>query len=168
MLMFKAQKEAVIKASPEKIFAIVSDIANHAQLSGSGEVLKIRKLTEGPVGVGTKFEADENIRVGPSRMKFIATSEVVTYNPPAEFSWTYSPPANQSPKMSRIQWWFKIQPQQDGGRVSHEVEVEQMSSAMTTMFKLPYRMMRGGRIKRGMERTLANVKKAAESQGLGR
>ncbi|MBM3924671.1 MAG: hypothetical protein FJ320_01580 [SAR202 cluster bacterium] len=163
MLLFKAQKEVVIKASPEKDFAIVSDIARHNLLAGSGEVLKIRRLTEGSVGIGTKFEADEDIKVGPSRMKFVATSEIVSYNPPTEFSWTSSPPANMSPKMRRIQWWFKIQPQQESVRLTHEVEVEAMSAALTTAFRLPYRMMRGGTIKKGMERTLANIKKAAET-----
>lgn len=43
----------------------MADLNRHAELAGSGEVLKVRQLSDGPIGVGTRFEADEDIKLGP-------------------------------------------------------------------------------------------------------
>ncbi len=53
--MFSAQKEVFIAAPPERVFALLADVERHSEWSGSGEVLRIRKLTEGSVGVGTRL-----------------------------------------------------------------------------------------------------------------
>jgi ribosome-associated toxin RatA of RatAB toxin-antitoxin module len=65
MLMYSARRQVLVSAPPDVVFRIVSDIERHPQLAGSGEVLRLRKVTEGPVRMGTRFEADEDIRMGP-------------------------------------------------------------------------------------------------------
>ena len=70
----------------------MSNIEKHNELAGSGEVLRIRKLSQGPVGFGTTFEADESITIAGQTMEFVATSVVVTYDPPNTISWIPVPP----------------------------------------------------------------------------
>lgn len=162
MLMYSARRRVLVSAPPDAVFRIVSDIERHPQLAGSGEVLRLRKVTDGPVRMGTRFEADEDIRMGPSRTKFTAASEVVVFDAPKVFSWTSMPPG--SPKPKRIQWWFRLTPEGTGTRVSHEVEAD-MGLVANLLMKCPYYLMRGRRIGKGMQRTLANVKREAEHQG---
>jgi hypothetical protein len=95
-------------------------------------------------------------------MKFTAASEVVACDAPRLFSWISIPPG--SPKPKRIQWWFRLTPEGGGTRVSHEVQAD-MGLLVNLLMKCPYYLMRGRRIGKGMERTLANVKRAAEHQG---
>jgi hypothetical protein len=160
MLLFKAREEVTIKAKPQLIFDIVGDISRHNELAGSGEVLRIRKITEGPVAVGTRFEADEDIRFRLGGMKLVSQSEIVSYDPPKSLSWTSSPPKM---KPRRIQWWFRLTSIEGSTRVAHEVEVD-MSPIMNILMALPYRLMRGGRLSRGMKKTLENLRQQAENK----
>ena len=160
MLDFQASKEISVKASPEAVFDIVSDFTKHAELAGSGEVLRIRKLTEGPVGLGTMIEADESINVGGQQMDFPAKSIVVTCDAPSTFSWIPIPPF----PMRRIQWWFNLIPQEGGTRVVHEVEVDmgEPTDPQLKALKDNYEQLRAGVIAQGMDKTLENLKRAAE------
>lgn len=160
MLLFQARKEALVNAPAQVIFDIVGDVSRHNELAGSGEVLRVRKLTEGPLGVGTRFEADEDIRMRPGRMKFVSTSEIVTYDPPNAVSWTSAPPTM---KPRRIQWWFRLTPEDGSTRVVHEVEVD-MSPLMNLLMKPTYAFMRGGLLAQGMEKTLENLRQLAEQR----
>ncbi len=159
MLAFQARKEALIGVGPQVIFDIVSDLSRHNELAGSEEVLQVRKLTEGPVRLGTQFEADEDITIGTRREKFVSRSEVVVYDPPHSISWTSTPPLRPAPR--RIQWWFRLRQQDGRTHVVHQVEVD-FGPALNIVFKLPYRRLRGGTISRGMERTLRKVGQLAD------
>jgi hypothetical protein len=161
MLAYKTRVDTLIDASRQTIFDLVGDVSRHSELAGSGEVLRVRVLTPGPVRLGTRFEADEDIPMGPPHQRFVATSEVVAYDPPHVVAWTSAPPLR--PRARRIQWWFRLSPEAGGTRVVHEVEVD-FNPLMNVVFKLPYRLLRGNRIERGMERTLANLRQLAGEQ----
>ena len=154
MLGFQHREETTVKASPEAVFAIVRDLGHHAELAGSGEVKTLRQIGDGPVGVGTKFEADEEIRVIGRTTKMTASSEVVQYDAPNLVSWTSMP--SVPPKPRRIQWWFRLTPDGGGTRVIHECEVD-FGPAANIMVRGPYALMRGGAVKRGMRKTLENL-----------
>ena len=68
MIDCQARRELVVDSSPEALFDIVADVKNHHKLAGSGEVQSIRKVTEGPVGVGTVMEANEKLPVADQSM----------------------------------------------------------------------------------------------------
>ncbi len=159
MLGFQARKETVIGVRPQLIFDIVSDLSRHPELAGSEEVLQVRKLTEGPVRPGTQFEADEDIRIGPRREKFVSRSEVVVYDPPHSISWTSTPPLRPAPR--RIQWWFRLRQQDGRTHVVHQVEVD-FGPALNIVFKLPYQRLRGETISRGMDKTLTKLAQLAD------
>jgi hypothetical protein len=155
MLGFQNREEATINASPEAVFAIVGNLADHADLAGSGEVKALREVSEGPVGVGATFEADEEIRVMGRTQKMTARSEVVEYDPPRVVSWTSMP--SVPPKPRRIQWWFRLTPEGNATRVIHECEVD-FGPVANVMFRVPYALMRGGAVRRGMRKTLDTLR----------
>jgi uncharacterized protein YndB with AHSA1/START domain len=155
MLGFQNREQATMNASREAVFAVVSDLSRHAELAGSGEVKSLRLVSDGPLGVGAKFEADEEIRVMGRTTKMTAKSEIVEYDPPTLVSWTSMP--SVPPKPRRIQWWFRLTPDGNGTRVVHECEVD-FGAVANVVFKGPYALMRGGAVKRGMQQTLENLR----------
>jgi uncharacterized protein YndB with AHSA1/START domain len=155
MLGFRNREETTVNASPEAVFAVVSDLSSHAGLAGSGEVKAMRRIGDGPLGVGAKFEADEEIRIMGRTTRMTASSEVVDYDPPNVVSWTSMP--SVPPKPRRIQWWFRLTPEGSGTRVLHECEVD-FGPMANVIVKGPYALMRGGTIKRGMRKTLENLR----------
>jgi uncharacterized protein YndB with AHSA1/START domain len=155
MLGFHNREETTVNASPESVFAIVSDLTGHAELAGSGEVKALRRVDDGPPGIGARFEADEEIRMMGRTTKMTASSEIVEYDPPQVVSWTSMP--SVPPKPRRIQWWFRLTPEGTGARVVHECEVD-FGPAANVLFKGPYALMRGGAVKRGMRKTLENLR----------
>ena len=158
MIDFHASREVMIKAPPEAVFNIVSDLTRHQALAGSGEVVTIRKLTEGPTGLGSMIEADESIHLGDQHMEFTAQSVVVSYNPPNTLSWIPVPPM----PIRRIQWWYHLSPEGQGTKVVTEVEVDLGEARAMMGGTEMYQNTRGADVARGMEKTLENLKKTAE------
>jgi len=152
--------EKFIPAPPEKVFAVLSDVAHHDKLAGSGEVKSIRLLTPGELHVGTEWEADEEITIGKKTDKFVAKSVVQEYDEPTVLSWTSTPPIPPVPK--RIQWWYHLTPEQGGTRVSEHVEVD-FGGAKNLLMKVPYQIMRGPAVAAGMKRTLDNLAEEAST-----
>jgi hypothetical protein len=160
MLGFHNREETTVAARPEAVFAIVGDLTRHVELSGSGEVKTLRQVGEGAVGVGTKFEADEEIRMMGRTTKMVASSEVVEFDPPSVVSWTSMP--SVPPKPRRIQWWFRLTPEGAGTRVVHECEID-LGPVANIVMRGPYALMRGGAVKRGMRKTLENLHASVEA-----
>ena len=155
MLGFSNREQTTVNASPDAVFAIVSDLNSHAELAGSGEVKALRRVGEGPLGVGARFEADEEIRMMGRTTKMTASSEIVDYDPPKVVSWTSMP--SVPPKPRRIQWWFRLTPEGTSTLVVHECEVD-FGPVANVVFKGPYSLIRGGAVKRGMRKTLENLR----------
>ena len=102
MVDFAYSTEGTINASPEKIFAIVSDPLRHVELAGSDEVKRIAITPQGPVGLGTRMSAEETVTVGGDTMDLTAESVVVTCDPPNCFSSITNPALPET--VRRIQW----------------------------------------------------------------
>ena len=158
MIDLEAQRDIHINASPEAVYEIVCDLTRHSELAGSGEVLRIRKLTDGPTGIGTLIEADESLNLGGEQMDFTATSVVVTCTPPTTVSWLAIPPF----PLRRIQWWYHLAPEDGGTRVRQEVEVDLGDAREAMGGTEGYRSTRGVVVIQGMEKTLENLRKVAE------
>ena len=156
VLTYEHEEHKHIAAPAETVFAVLTDVAKHDDLAGSGEVKSIRMLFAGDLQVGAEWEAEEQIKVGRSTQEFVARSTVREYDPPRVFSWTSMPPATTKPVPRRIQWWYRLTPQDGGTRVVERVEVD-MGPVMNLLMKVPYRFMRGGIVAEGMRRTLDNL-----------
>ena len=159
MIDFHSSKDISINASPETVFGLVGDLSKHQELHGSGEVKVVRPLTDGPTRLGSMIEADEAITLGGETMEFSAQSVVVGYDPPKTISWTPIAPF----AIRRIQWWFHVAPEGQGSRVTHEVEVALGESREMMGGTETYVSGRGADVTRGLEKTLQNLKAAAES-----
>ena len=150
-----ASKEIILNASPEAVFKVVGDLTKHAQLAGSGEVKVIRKIADGPGGLGTVVEADEAITMGDETMEFSAKSVVVSYDAPSSISWMPLPPV----PIRRVQWWFNITPEGNGSKVTNEVEVDLGEGGLAMFGSLDnYNVVRVPDIIKGVEQTLQNLK----------
>lgn len=159
---FQARTESIIQAPPQVVFDIVSNLVAHNELAGSGEVLRVRMLSQGPVGLGTSIEAEESLSVGDQRMELAAKSVVVAYDPPRIISWITVPPF----PIRRIQWWFSLTPQGNRTHVAHEAEVdfgEQTDPQMQGLVA-NYEALRGITVRKGMEKTLENLRQLVERQ----
>lgn len=159
-MLFRDRREIVIRASLDEVFAIVGDVPRHPEFAGSGEIVRIRMVSQGPIGPGARFEAEEEITLLGMRQQVVATSEIVAYDPPRLISWISVPASPFRPE--RIQWWFRLIPTDGHTRLIHDVEID-----LGPMAELPYRPInaaqRAQAIAEGMGRTLAQVKRAAET-----
>jgi len=158
--MWEGQDRVQVAASPEAVWKVIADIEGHARLADSGEILAVR--FQGPLRVGARWEADERI-TGVGR--FTALSTCTVYDPPRELAWEpQAPPVRKGREQSRpdITWWFRLHPGEGGTLLEHGFRVvEPMVGG--AMMKAFYALSRRERtIRRGMARTLQNVKAAAE------
>ncbi len=164
MLDFSNSAEVLINASPQEIFDIVSNPDNHIELAGSDELKTMTQQPPGPVGLGTRFIAEEIVVMGNGSTKQLTgESIVVTFDPPNSFSWVVVP-SGLPDSIRRIQWWFRMIPQGDGTKVIHEIEGDWgvLTDEGLREEVSNYEEMRGGVVRRGMKKTMANLKRMAE------
>jgi uncharacterized protein YndB with AHSA1/START domain len=158
-MLFHDRREIIIRASLQDVFAIVGDIARHPELAGSGEIIRVRMVSQGPLGPGARFEAEEEITLLGMRQHVVATSEIVAFEPPRLISWISTPASPIRPE--RIQWWFRLIPADGHTRLIHEVEID-----LGPLAELPYRPVNAAQrayaIAQGMAKTLQRVKRVAE------
>jgi uncharacterized protein YndB with AHSA1/START domain len=157
MLVYQHKEQRVLTATPEAVFDLLGDPAQHPRLAGSGEVKTVRLRDDQPTGVGSSFEADEEIRVARKMQRFTAVSTVVEYDPARVISWISVAPS--APSRSRVQWWYDLECVEAGTRVTERVEVDLGLGALSFVVRLPYRAMRGSAIRTGMTKTLENLER---------
>ena len=75
MIDFIYSTEAMINASPQAIFDIVSNPSKHVELAGSGELNKVAQEPAGAVRTGTHLAAEETVRMADGSSKMSASSE---------------------------------------------------------------------------------------------
>ena len=155
---FQANQEISIKAPPQKVFGIISDFARHKEIAGLGELVTVRKITQGPVGLGSMIEANESVHMGDQFIEVSTTSIVVGFNSPSNLSWIVVPPF----PLRRVQWWFRLTQQGEGTKLAHEIKVDLGDAAEQFGGVETFKAGRGAAVASGMQTTLENVKRAAE------
>jgi hypothetical protein len=163
MLDFSCKTEAVINASPQVVFDIISDLSRHVELAGSGELNTVEKDPPGPVEPGTRLHAEETVMLADgSSLEVTADSVVVTCDPPTTLSWIVSPAL--ADRFRRVQWWFHLNPEASATRVTHEVELDigELHDPLLISLREDFEHVRGSVIRAGMEKTLQNLKRMAE------
>jgi uncharacterized protein YndB with AHSA1/START domain len=154
MLMYEHEERRTVQATPEEVFALLSYFATHPALAGSGEVQGVRLITDGPLGVGTAWEADEQVRFGKGQQEFVARSELTAFEPPRRIAWTSTPPGHPKPK--RIEWTYELTPTATGAtEVVERVEVDM--GALNRLMRRMYENKRGHYVAEGMRQTLDNI-----------
>lgn len=155
-----AEVEIAVGASPERVWAIVSDISRHPALAGSEEVLAIRM--DGPLAVGTSFESD------------VRTGEVGTFSPhcvieavdePTRLAWVSLfplDPGETEDHQIEVHRAFDISPESNGARVRHTVRIPMPKAGGDELASFFERTDRIATVRAGMQRTLENVQAVAE------
>ena len=162
MLNFAYRTEATIDAVPEVLFDIVSDLSLHAELAGSGELKTVTQKPAGAVETGTRFLAEESVKLADgSGMDVTADSVVVTCDAPTTFSWIVNPALPD--RLRRVQWWFHFTPEGGRTRVVHEVEVDlgELKDEMLKGLRDNFEQIRAPVVRAGMDRTLENLRRMA-------
>lgn len=82
--------ETTLHATPEQVYALVANPANHAELDGGGTVRSLRSGQDGLVSVGDKFW--QNMVLGipytlPMTVTRAETNRAVTWRHPAGHTW---------------------------------------------------------------------------------
>ena len=158
--MWRGTERIEIAAPAEAVWTVVADVARHPELAGSGEVKAIR--VNGTIARGATWEADESIKmVG----QFTARSECTVFEPPREFSWkSYPPPIKKGDDHSvpDVTWWFRLEPRDGNTVLEHSFQVVPPRSGGLMMKVFYLLTRRASTIRKGMRRTLENVKAAVE------
>ena len=163
MLDLAYRAETTIKAPPQTVFDIVSDLSRHAELAGSGELKSVTKQPPGPVAMGTRLFAEETVKLADgSGMDITSESVVVACDPPTMISWIVNPALPD--RLRRVQWWFHLSPAGGGTRVVHEVEIDlgELHDEMLKGLQDNFEQVRASVVRAGMEKTLENLRKTAE------
>ena len=101
----KVSVERVIAASPEAIFAVLSDPSRHSEIDGSGSVQKARTGSQ-KLQLGSKFSMD--MRVGaPYRI----SNTVVEYEENRLIAWQH---------FGKHRWRYELEPQGEGRTLVRE------------------------------------------------
>lgn len=153
--MFDYETSIHIEAPPERVWQIVGDLERAPEWAGSGQVKSMTKTTEGPVGVGTTYVAQEKILI-----PFRAESVIVGYEVNRCIAWTARP---IGPKVTPHRWSFTLEAEDGGSRLTHQVRAARASGAVRIMQAVMVKLSGGTEpIRRGMDATMANIKARAE------
>jgi uncharacterized protein YndB with AHSA1/START domain len=146
-----------ISASPAEVFAVAGDLTRTPEWEGSGHVQSILKVTDGPVGVGTRYRSSETIT-----MSYRAETEVTAYRPPAAIEWISKPAGERVPYH---RWSFSLQTDPTGTRLIHTVHATRAVGLMGLVQRLGFLFTRPQEtVPRGMDETVRRIKALAEAR----
>jgi len=160
--MWEHVERAEVAATPERVWAIVSDFEGHPRLAGSREVLAVRMA--GPLAPGTTFEGDNLAgEVG----SFVSRNRIEVVDPPCELAWMSYPPLDDDETEEHqieVRWWFRLAPAGAGTAVEHGFLVREPRAGADRLAAFLERTGRLDTVRAGMRQTLANLARLAEAQ----
>jgi uncharacterized protein YndB with AHSA1/START domain len=154
--LLRYQCDIVIAAPPAAVFAVVGDLSGSAEWAGSGHIRSITRVTDGPIGVGTRYRSSEKIT-----MSYRAETEITVYEPDSAIEWISKPVGERVPYHH---WAFRLEPVSVGTHLTHSVRAARAVGYMRWIQGLGFLFTRPARtIPPGMEETLRRVKSLAEA-----
>ncbi len=112
--------ERVIPASPERIFALISDPSRHREIDGSGTVRDAKNLPE-HLSLGATFGMSMKLGIPYSMV-----STVIEYEEGRRLAWQTRPPGKIPGKLAggRI-WRYELEPVDGGTRVRESWDISE-------------------------------------------
>jgi uncharacterized protein YndB with AHSA1/START domain len=101
--------ERIIAASPETIFALIADPAQHPQIDGSSTVIAIKAPTSEPLRLGSKFGM--SMKAG---IKYSMESEVVEFEQDRRIAWQSRPFGFKGKLGGGRTWRYELEPVEGG------------------------------------------------------
>ena len=149
--MSKMNLSVNIEAAPEAVFEMIADIENSAsRIEG---IEQIEMLTQGPVGVGTKWRETRLMM----NKEAVEEMEITAFDPPNHYT-AYCDSCGCD-----MEWTMRVEPIGDGCMLS----LEMASKPRTLMAKLmsPLGWLMSGMMKKCVVKDLENIKTHMESEG---
>jgi uncharacterized protein YndB with AHSA1/START domain len=141
--------ERVIPATPEAVFALLSDAARHAEIDGSGTVKGTDSPSE-PLSLGSEFGMSMQMGI-----KYSTVNRVVEFEPNARIAWqTLVGPSVLRRFVTGRTWRYELEPV-EGGTLVRETWDTSTEAALSRPFIAPA----AGKTKVAMERTLERIEK---------
>ena len=141
-----------INASPETVFAIVSDIdGERAKASG---LEKVEILTDGPVGVGTRWR---EIHVMNDR-ETVEEMEVTAFEHPHFYS------AHSDSQGFDVDWTMRVDPKGQGSKLT--LDMTSTPRTLAAKFKAPVAWLMTGMMKKMVAKDLEKIKTYIEQQAV--
>jgi len=129
----------VIERKPEEVFAYLTDFGRHAEWSP--KAYKVESVTDGPIGVGSKFHS-----VGwlPNDSKHENEVEVTEYQPSSRFGF------NAYDRGETFKNQFVLTPQEGGTRVDRIMDMPNPKGFVGIIFPLIFPLIVKPAIQKGM------------------
>jgi uncharacterized protein YndB with AHSA1/START domain len=139
--------ERVIPATPEDIFALISDPRRHFEFDGSGTV-RAAKNVPSKLALGASFGM--NMKLG---IAYSMVSNVIEYDENRRLAWQTVPSYPLSDKVAggRI-WRYELEPVEGGTRVRESWDISQEK-----LFTKPMVRRAAAVTRKNMEATLARI-----------
>ncbi len=138
------ESEVRISASPEEVFAYLSDLEKHPEWS---HTMEIKRTSEGPIGVGSTY-ASKGKNFG---MTANDTVEVTEHQPNERFAWRTTGAVGM-----KFGWSFEMRPQE--GRTLLTERFEPPAGVIGSLIST----FTGSSTRKAMEEGLANIKEKLE------
>ena len=149
--MSKMNLSVDIEATPEAVFDMIADIENSVtRIDG---IEKIEMLTEGPVGVGTKWRETRLMM----KKEAVEEMEITAFERPTHYT-VYCDSCGYD-----MNWTMRVEPRGD----SSTLTLDMTSKARTLMGKLmtPLGWLMSGMMKKCVVKDLENIKAYIEKPG---
>ncbi|GAC1506654.1 MAG: hypothetical protein NVS1B6_14480 [Steroidobacteraceae bacterium] len=144
-----------VNAPVERVFEIVGDLENSVRWTDSRPVRTIAKVTDGPVGPGTRYRSSEKIT-----MSFGADSEIVGFRPPEMIVWRSKPVGERVPYH---RWSFELRTSNGGTELTHRMRAARARGIMGWVQRLGFLFTRPhDTVPANMERALVRIKAIVE------
>jgi uncharacterized protein YndB with AHSA1/START domain len=144
----------IIPAPASDVFAVIGDLSDTPTWAGSGHVRSITRVTDGPIGVGTRYRSSEKIT-----MPYHADTEITVYEPDSAIEWISKPVGERVPYHH---WSFRLEPAPGGTLLTHSVHAFRATGPVGWIQSVGFLFTRPKQtIPTGMEETLRCVRALA-------
>lgn len=146
--------ERMIRAAPEKIFALIADAARHPDIDGSGSVQRAKPGHPQRLYLGAKFGMAMRAGVGYSMVKTVEEFEENRL-----IAWSPKVPGIPLGILGGRRWRYQLEPVEDGTKVRETWDIAQdRQRFLFRRFGIPEKT------KQDMQRTLERIEALVEEQ----
>lgn len=107
-----ASVSAIIAAEAAAIWELISDVRRHPEIAGSGQVVETELMTPEPIGMGSRFQSNQNI----NGFTYVTVSHVIAFEPQRRMTWRIGLPG--TPPFATL-WQYELEPVEGGTRVTN-------------------------------------------------
>lgn len=150
--MWECQVSVDIEVPVERVYSRLLDFERHGDFSEG--LAEVRQTTPGPIGVGSRFRAEERV---PGR--YTSWSEITRLDAPRLIAWKAWVEG-----VMRTEWEFRLSPLKDGTRL---IQVSRWEAASPIGFVM-LNLHRKRNVPRENARTLARIKSVLEAEQAAR